>query len=260
MECPPFGCRDLVPSSHITASFRHSSCCISSAPPPKHHWPLPVVLCPAPNRAAPTSSQSPPVAPQPLCHLLVPCPARRWPQSRCTHHIATITLPCLPPLIKPYVPPCSALPSPPLASVALRRRDRFDSAEAARKLLQSKPPFSTFDEEVVRLYVQHGLSPTQGRMRAARATPFLGLRRNLASALQAARVWSCGVATVKLFFHWISSPASSRPRLPSHIHALACAAGGDGVELRCRREVEAEVYSTLEPPPALDYGKVRYHL
>lgn len=72
-------------------------------------------------------------------------------------------------------------------------------------------------------------------------------------------MWSCGVATVKLLFHWISSPASSRPRFSSHISALACAAGGDGVELRCRREVEAEVYSTLEPPPSLDYGKVRHY-
>ena len=47
-------------------------------------------------------------------------------------------------------------PESPLVIGARRRRPSFDSFEAAIDNYRSKPPMSTFDPEVVRLYVAHG--------------------------------------------------------------------------------------------------------
>lgn len=47
----------------------------------------------------------------------------------------------------------------PLVEGARRRRQSFDSFEAAIKNYSSKPPMSHFDPDVVRLYVGHGFRP-----------------------------------------------------------------------------------------------------
>lgn len=47
----------------------------------------------------------------------------------------------------------------PLAEGALRRRSRFDSAEAAYDNFASKPPFSALAPEALAAYVEHGFEP-----------------------------------------------------------------------------------------------------
>ena len=46
--------------------------------------------------------------------------------------------------------------------LALRRRRRFASREAALESLSGKPPFSTFREDALREYVSHGLRDAPG--------------------------------------------------------------------------------------------------
>ena len=49
-------------------------------------------------------------------------------------------------------------PDNPLSNGARRRRDTFDSLDAAYENYASKPPFSTLHPEVLRVYVDHGFT------------------------------------------------------------------------------------------------------
>jgi pimeloyl-ACP methyl ester carboxylesterase len=64
---------------------------------------------------------------------------------------------------EPVVPDWSLMPGPhPLVAGALRRRERFPSRAEARRRLAAKPPFDTFTDEALGLYVEHGLVPAAG--------------------------------------------------------------------------------------------------
>ena len=49
-----------------------------------------------------------------------------------------------------------------LEKLALKRRGTFPSLEDAITSLGAKPPFSTFDREVLQLYLLHGTRPSPG--------------------------------------------------------------------------------------------------
>jgi len=49
----------------------------------------------------------------------------------------------------------------PLASRSLRRRNKWESEEAAREYLLGKPLFANWDPEVLQLYLEHGMAVTQ---------------------------------------------------------------------------------------------------
>lgn len=63
------------------------------------------------------------------------------------------------PVAFPPQPPPPPMDDHPLVTGALRRRDRFDSVEAAIERLGSKPPFDDFHPEALRGYVEHGVRP-----------------------------------------------------------------------------------------------------
>jgi pimeloyl-ACP methyl ester carboxylesterase len=67
-------------------------------------------------------------------------------------------------LYEPVVPPPGMFPPPdsttnPMADGAERRREIFDSYEAAIANFASKPPMNTFDPEALRAYVEGGFAP-----------------------------------------------------------------------------------------------------
>jgi pimeloyl-ACP methyl ester carboxylesterase len=63
-------------------------------------------------------------------------------------------------LYEPVVPDWSLLPGGnPLVAGARRRRDHFESQADARAHLAAKPPFDTFTDEALDLYVEYGLVP-----------------------------------------------------------------------------------------------------
>ncbi|MCU0599660.1 MAG: alpha/beta hydrolase [Desulfobacterales bacterium] len=49
----------------------------------------------------------------------------------------------------------------PLAGKSIRRRNSWKSAKEARDYLKSKPLFSAWDDEMLDLYIQHGLTPSE---------------------------------------------------------------------------------------------------
>ena len=61
------------------------------------------------------------------------------------------------PVAFPPEPPPPDMDDHPLVVGALRRRDRFESVEAAMERLGSKPPLGTFAPEALRDYVEHGV-------------------------------------------------------------------------------------------------------
>ena len=65
-------------------------------------------------------------------------------------------------LFEPVVVPTDAVtgynPDNPLSNGARRRRDTFDSFDAASSNYASKPPFNTLHPEVLRAYVDHGFA------------------------------------------------------------------------------------------------------
>ncbi|MEM1335661.1 MAG: alpha/beta fold hydrolase [Actinomycetota bacterium] len=64
------------------------------------------------------------------------------------------------PIVIPPLPETSALDGPlPIAEAARRRRPSFESFDAALANYASKPPMSSFDPDVLRLYVGHGFGP-----------------------------------------------------------------------------------------------------
>ncbi len=56
--------------------------------------------------------------------------------------------------------PSEATGANPLAEGALRRRDTFESIDAAYENYSSKPPFSALDPDALRAYVDHGFVAT----------------------------------------------------------------------------------------------------
>ncbi len=48
----------------------------------------------------------------------------------------------------------------PLAGKSIRRRNAWESPEQAKQYLRSKPLFSAWDEEMLELYIQHGMKPS----------------------------------------------------------------------------------------------------
>ncbi len=55
-------------------------------------------------------------------------------------------------------PPPPPMDDHPLVTGALRRHDRFDSTDAAVRRLGAKPPLADFHPEVLRAYVDHGVT------------------------------------------------------------------------------------------------------
>jgi pimeloyl-ACP methyl ester carboxylesterase len=62
---------------------------------------------------------------------------------------------CFEPVATPADPPPPPGPNP-MAERARRRREVFESRDAAYERYRSKPPFSRFDEAALRAYVEHG--------------------------------------------------------------------------------------------------------
>lgn len=66
-------------------------------------------------------------------------------------------------LFEPVAPPPDPLPPPmddhPLVMGALRRRDQFESVDAAIERLGAKPPLDDFHPAALRAYVEHGVHP-----------------------------------------------------------------------------------------------------
>lgn len=64
---------------------------------------------------------------------------------------------------EPIVPPPGAIPAGegpnPMAEGALRRRDTFESVDAAVANYASKPPFDVLHPDALRAYVEHGFEP-----------------------------------------------------------------------------------------------------
>jgi lipase len=48
----------------------------------------------------------------------------------------------------------------PLAGKSIRRRNSWEDADQARRYLKSKPLFRSWDDEMLDLYIQHGLAPS----------------------------------------------------------------------------------------------------
>ena len=64
-----------------------------------------------------------------------------------------------PVVIPPQLVADGPSPDNPLSARARRRRDRFDSWEAAIANYTSKPPFDALDPRALRAYVEHGFAP-----------------------------------------------------------------------------------------------------
>lgn len=96
----------------------------------------------------------------------------------------------------------------PMAAGAMKRRDRFDSRDAAYANFVSKDPFAAFTPEALRLYVEYGFveDPEGGVRLACRREDEAAMYRNAPSAgtferLDLVRIpthWACGATSTHL--------------------------------------------------------------